>query len=152
MKNIAKLLMFIGCLSIAAFAQKTAPTAPVAKDKTTTKIKADKLKPEAKKVEPAKPTTAVKDAKPPKTVAAKTMTAKPKEPKTAAEKTTVKPAAPTAKTPTVKAPKTPPAAKAPKAQPTAKPDVQRSYIKGPKGGCFYMSGKSKVYVDKGLCQ
>jgi hypothetical protein len=27
----------------------------------------------------------------------------------------------------------------------------KSYISGPKGGCYYMSGKNKVYVDRGKC-
>lgn len=37
---------------------------------------------------------------------------------------------------------------------TKKQPVARSvrYIRGPRGGCYYMSGSSKVYVDRSLCK
>lgn len=30
-------------------------------------------------------------------------------------------------------------------------EPSRAYYRGPRGGCYYMSGKRKVYVDRSLC-
>lgn len=34
----------------------------------------------------------------------------------------------------------------------SKSSNSRVYLRGPRGGCYYLSGKSKVYVDRSLCQ
>ena len=90
MKNIVKILLFVGCLSGAAYSQTTTPA------KTPTKTQ--------------------------------TMTVKPKP----------------AETKTKTAAKTKPA--------TAETGAPKTYIKGPKGGCYFVKGKNKVYVDKSKCQ
>lgn len=47
-------------------------------------------------------------------------------------------------------PKTP--ARTPVQKKTRKAAVVSSgYIRGPRGGCYYMSGRRKVYVDRSLC-
>ena len=39
------------------------------------------------------------------------------------------------------------------ATPVAKTSTGRTYVKGPRGGCYYLnSSRSKVYVDKSYCQ
>ncbi len=98
MKNIAKLLFLIGCLSIGAFAQTTSTTTQT-NTMQTTKTK----KPMTKTAKKSSDTKTTSDAKMSKTSSTKT-------------------------------------------------DSAKTYMKGPKGGCYYMNGTKKVYVAKAKCQ